>query len=153
MVDSRFIYVIYIRTTPEILWQALTEPEFTRRFWCETHQESEWKPGASWCVMTPDGRVGDSGEIVEIDPPRRLVLTWRNELFPDVRAEGYSRVTYELENQGEAVKLTLIHEMDKPRSKLIESTSGGWPAILSSLKSLLETGESLDAIRRWPEGI
>jgi uncharacterized protein YndB with AHSA1/START domain len=103
--------------------------------------------------MTPDGRVGDSGEIVEIDPPRRLVLNWRNELFPDVRAEGYSRLTYELESQGESVKLTLIHEMEKPGSKLIESTSGGWPAILSSLKSLLETGESLEATRRWPEGI
>jgi uncharacterized protein YndB with AHSA1/START domain len=103
--------------------------------------------------MTPDGRVGDSGEIVEIDPPRRLVLTWRNELFPEVRAEGYSRLTYELESQGESVKLTLIHEMEKPGSKLIESTSAGWPVILSSLKSLLETGESLEATRKWPEGI
>jgi uncharacterized protein YndB with AHSA1/START domain len=153
MADSRFIYVIYIRTTPEKLWQALIEPEFTRRVWCETYQESAWKPGAPWRVMTPDGRVGDSGEIVEIDPPRRLVLTWRNELFPEVRAEGYSRLTYELESQGESVKLTLIHEMEKPGSKLIESTSAGWPVILSSLKSLLETGESLEATRRWPEGM
>ncbi len=153
MAESRFTYVIYIRTTPETLWRALIEPEFTRRYWCETYQESEWKPGAAWRVMTPDGRIGDSGEIVEMDPPWRLVLTWRNELFPEVRAEGYSCLTYELESQGEAVKLTLVHEMEIQDSKLIESTSGGWPAILSSLKSLLETGESLEATRCWPKGI
>lgn len=153
MAKSRFVYVTYIRTTPPKLWQALIDPEFTRRYWCETHQESEWKPGASWRVMTPDGRVGDSGEIVEIEPQRRLVLTWRNELFPDVRAEGYSRLTYELEQVGESVKLTLIHEIDKLDSKLIEAVSSGWPHILASLKSLLETGESLVETRRWPQGI
>jgi uncharacterized protein YndB with AHSA1/START domain len=103
--------------------------------------------------MAPDGRVGDSGEILEIDPHRRLVLSWRNELFPEVRAEGYSRLTYELEKKGEAVKLTVIHEIERDDSKLIEATSGGWPAILSSLKSLLETGEPLEETRRWPEGI
>jgi uncharacterized protein YndB with AHSA1/START domain len=153
MADSRFVYVTYIRTTPEKLWQALIEPEFTRRYWCETWQECEWKPGASWRVMTPDGRVADNGEILEIEPHRRLVLTWRNELFPEVRAEGYSRLTYELEEKGEAVKLTLIHEMDQADSKLIGSTSTGWPVILSSLKSLLETGEPLEETRRWPKGI
>jgi uncharacterized protein YndB with AHSA1/START domain len=153
MADSRFVYVTYIRTTPEKLWQALIDPEFTRRYWCETWQDCEWKPGSSWRLMAPDGRLGDSGEILEIEPERRLVLSWRNELFPEARAEGYSRLTYELERQGEAVKLTLIHEIDKPDSKLIESTSGGWPMILASLKSLLETGESLEATRRWPEGI
>jgi uncharacterized protein YndB with AHSA1/START domain len=153
MADSRFVYVTYIRTTPEKLWRALIEPEFTRRYWCETWQESEWKPGASWRVMAPDGRVADAGEILEIEPQRRLVLSWRNELFPEVRAEGHSRLTYELEEKGEAVKLTLIHEMDKPDSKLIEGTSGGWPVILASLKSLLETGEPLEESRRWPEGI
>jgi uncharacterized protein YndB with AHSA1/START domain len=145
--------VTYIRTTPEKLWQALLDPEFTRQYWCETYQESEWKPGASWRIMAPDGRVGDSGEILEFDPHRKLVLTWRNELFPDVRAEGHSRLTYELEKVGESVKLTLIHEIDKPDSKLIESLSGGWPHILASLKSLLETGESLEETRHWPKGI
>ena len=73
--------------------------------------------------------------------------------FPRLKAEGYSRLTYELEPKGEAVKLTLIHEMDKPDSKLIGDTSTGWPAILSSLKSLLETGEPLEETRRWPKGI
>jgi uncharacterized protein YndB with AHSA1/START domain len=153
MNDSRFVYVTYIRTTPEKLWNALIDPQFTRQYWCETWQDCEWKPGASWRVMAPDGRVGDSGEILEIEPHRRLVLTWRNELFAEVRAEGYSRLTYELEPKGEAVKLTLIHEIDKPDSKLIESTSTGWPMILASLKSFLETGEPLEETRRWPEGI
>ena len=152
MAESRFVYVTYIRTTPEKLWQALLDPEFTRRYWCETHQESEWKPGASWQLMTPDGRVADGGEIIEIEPYRRLVLSWRNELFAEMRAEGHSRLTYELEQHGESVKLTLIHEMDKPQSQLIKAISSGWPPILSSLKSLLETGESLEVTRRWPEG-
>ena len=153
MASSRFVYVTYIRTTPEKLWQALIDPEFTRRYWCETRQESEWKPGAPWRSMIPDGRIGDSGEILEIERPRRLVLTWRNEFKPELRAEGYSRLTYELEKQGESVKLTIIHEIDKPDSKLIEAVSGGWPLILASLKSLLETGEPLEETRRWPEGI
>ena len=153
MPSSRFVYVTYIRTTPEKLWRALIEPEFTRQYWAETWQESEWKPGASWRLMIPDGRVGDSGEILEIEPQRRLVLSWRNEFKPDLRAEGYSRLTLELEKQGASVKLTVIHEMEKPGSKLIEATSGGWPLILASLKSLLETGESLEETRRWPEGL
>jgi uncharacterized protein YndB with AHSA1/START domain len=152
MASSRFVYVTYIRTTPEKLWQALLDPEFTRQYWSETRHESEWKPGAAWRLMIPDGRVGDSGEILEIEPQRRLVLTWRNEFKPELRAEGYSSMTYELEQQGDVVKLTLIHEMDKPDSKLIEAVSGGWPAILASLKSLLETGESLEFTRRWPKG-
>jgi uncharacterized protein YndB with AHSA1/START domain len=152
MASSRFVYVTYIRTTPEKLWRALLEPEFTRKYWAATWQESEWKRGASWRIMIPDGRVGDSGEVLEIDPPRRLVLSWRNEFMPELRAEGYSRLTYELEPVGESVKLTLIHEIDKPDSKLIEAVSSGWPHILASLKSLLETGASLVETRRWPEG-
>jgi uncharacterized protein YndB with AHSA1/START domain len=153
MADSRFVYVTYIRTTQAKLWQALIDPEFTRRFWCATWQESVWKPGAAWRIMVPDGRVADSGEILEIDPPRRLVLSWRHEIIPEAHAEGYSRLTYELEQQGEAVKLTVIHEIDKPESKLIEMVSGGWPIILASLKSLLETGDSLEATRHWPKGM
>jgi uncharacterized protein YndB with AHSA1/START domain len=152
MADSRFVYVTYIRTTLKKLWQALIDPEFTRRYWCDTRQESEWKPGASWRNMIPDGRVADSGEILEIEPERRLVLTWRNEFRPELRAEGHSRLTYELEQQGDSVKLTVIHEMAKPDSKLIQGVSGGWPLILASLKSLLETGEPLEATRHWPKG-
>jgi uncharacterized protein YndB with AHSA1/START domain len=152
MESSKFVYITYIRTTPEKLWRALTEPEFTRRYWMGTWQESEWKPGASWRIVFPGGRVADTGEILEIQPQRRLVLSWRHELDPKLRAEGYSRLTCELEKQGEAVKLAVIHQMEKSGSKFIEAISDGWPPILSSLKSLLETGESLEATRQLPDG-
>jgi uncharacterized protein YndB with AHSA1/START domain len=96
-------------------------------------------------MVFPDGRITDSGEIVEIDRPKRLVLKWRNEFKPELKSEGYSQCTIELELElepiGEAVKLTITHEIDRPDSKLIEAVSGGWPRILSNLKSLLETGE------------
>ncbi len=153
MAKSRFVYVTYIRTTPAKLWHALLDPEFTRQYWSETWQECEWKPGASWRLMIPDGRVGDTGEVLEIEPQRRLVLSWRNEFKPEFREEGYSRMTYELEQQGDSVKLTVIHEIDKPDSKMIEGVSNGWPAILASLKSLVETGESLEFTRHWPKGM
>lgn len=153
MNKSQFVYVTWIRTTPEKLWQALIDPAFTRRYWVETWQESEWKPGSSWKLMIPDGRVLNSGEIIEIDPPRKLVLIWRTEFIPEMKAEGDSRLTYELEQQGEAVKLTLIHEMEKPGSKMITAVSNGWPMVMASLKSLLETGESLEASRTWPKNM
>jgi len=153
MAKSQFVYVTFIRTTPDKLWRALMEPEFTRQYWCNTTQESEWKPGASWRIVTPDGRTADSGEIVTVEPLLRMVLTWRHELDAGLRAEGYSRLSYELDQQAEAVKITVTHEMDKSESKFIKAISTGWPPILSSLKSLLETGESLQATRRWPEGM
>lgn len=150
---SSFVYVTYIRATPEKVWQALTEPEFTRQFWAGTSQECEWKVGASWRIMIPDGRVADQGEVLELAPHRRLVLSWRNEFKPELRQEGYSRLTWLLEPEGDMVRLTVRHEIDRPQSRLIEAVSGGWPLILASLKSLLETGESLAATRNWPEGV
>ena len=96
--------------------------------------------GSSWRLVFPDGRVADTGEIAEIDPPRRLVLKWRNEFRPELKSEGYSRCTVELEPLPGAVKLTITHVMDRAESKFIEAVSGGWPRILSNLKSLLETG-------------
>src|SRR5579862_7971845 len=123
MNNSKFVYVTYIRTTAEKLWSALTEPEFTKQYWVETWQESGWKKGSSWSMMIPDGRVGDSGEVLEIDHPRKLVVSWENQFMPELKAEGYSRLTYELEQQGDMVKLTIVHEMDKPESKLIAQVS------------------------------
>lgn len=150
MAESKFVYVIYIRTTPEKLWDALTKPEFTRQYWVSCWQDSAWERGASWKLMRPDGEVADGGEVVEIERPRRLVLKWRNEFRPELRAEGYSRCTMELEPAGDMVKLTVTHEMDRPGSKFIDAVSNGWPVILSSLKSLLETGDSLEATKHWP---
>jgi uncharacterized protein YndB with AHSA1/START domain len=138
---STFVYVTYIRTTPERLWSALTSPDFMKRYWFGAYCDSDWKVGSSWKLVFPDGRVADAGETVEIDPPRRLVLKWRNEFRPELKAEGYSRCTVELEPIDGAVKLTITHVMDRAESKFIEAVSGGWPRILSNLKSLLETGE------------
>ena len=149
--SSRFVYVTYVRTTPEKLWQALFDPEFTRRYFYETWQECEWKQGASWRMMHPDGRALNTGKVLEIEPHRRLVLSWRHERPPELHEEGFSRCTFELEEKGSSVKLTIIHELDKPQSKLIQSVSNGWPLFLASLKSMLETGESLEATRRWRE--
>ena len=153
MSGSRFVYVTYIRTTPEKLWQALLEPEFTRQYWLGTWQDCDWQPGSDWKLMIPDGRLADSGKVLEIEPERKLALSWHKEFEPEMRAEGFSRLTYELEQQGESVKLTVIHEIDKPHSKLIDGVSNGWPHVLSSLKSLLETGESLVETRTWPKGM
>ena len=150
---SRFVYVIYIRTTTDRLWQALLDPTFTRQYWVDTWQDCTWTKGASWKLMLPDGRVGDAGTILEIDPPRRLVISWRNEFIPEMKAEGYSTATYLLEPTPTAVKLTVIHEINILNSKLIASVSSGWPMLLSSLKTLLETGESIEETRRWPEGM
>jgi uncharacterized protein YndB with AHSA1/START domain len=152
MAESRFVYVTYIRTTPEKLWQALLDPEFTRRYFVETWQDCAWEAGASWRMMVPDGRVTDSGQVLEIEPHRRLALSWRNEFKPELHEEGHSRCTFELEKVGSSVKLTIVHEMDRPDSKLVQAVSNGWPHILSSLKSLLETGEPLEETRHWPKG-
>jgi uncharacterized protein YndB with AHSA1/START domain len=103
--------------------------------------------------MIPDGRVGDSGEVLELDPPRRFVVSWRNEFLPAVRAEGYSRASFDLEPAGDAVKLTVTHQFETADSELFKGVSGGWPTILASLKSLLETGESLEATRHWPKAM
>jgi uncharacterized protein YndB with AHSA1/START domain len=149
--SEKFVYVTYIRTTPEKVWDALINPEFTRAYWCETWQDSDWKPGSPWRVMIPDGRVADSGEVLEVDRPRRLVLSWRNE-FTEMKAEGYSRATFELEPVGSSVKLTVTHEMDRDGSKFIAAVSQGWPHILSSLKTMLETGKPLEETTRWPAG-
>ena len=139
--ETRYVYVTFIRTTPQTLWTALTAEEFTRQYWFGMHQESEWVAGSPWRLVFSDGRIADAGEILESDPPKRLVIKWRNEFRPELTTEGYSRCTMELEPVDDAVKLTITHVMGQPESKLIEAVSGGWPRILSNLKSLLETGQ------------
>jgi uncharacterized protein YndB with AHSA1/START domain len=141
MAKSTFVYVTYIRTTPEKLWQALTDPAFVKQYWYGVQVQCAWKVGSPWSLSFEDGRVADSGEILEVEPQKRLVIRWRNEFRPELTAEGYSRCTMELEPVGETVKLTITHAADCDPSQLIEAVSGGWPRILSNLKSLLETGE------------
>jgi uncharacterized protein YndB with AHSA1/START domain len=141
MARSTFVYVTYIRTTPEKLWSALTtDAEFMKQYWFGVHCQSQWRPGSSWQMVYSDGTISDSGEILEAQPPRRLVIRWQHQNKPELKAEGDSRCTLELEPTGSAVKLSIVHTIEREPSKFIEAVSGGWPKIISNLKSLLETG-------------
>jgi uncharacterized protein YndB with AHSA1/START domain len=143
MARSTFVYVSYIRTTPEKLWSALTDAEFMKQYWFGTHCESRWTPGSPWKMLYPDGTITDAGEIVESEPPRRLVIRWQHQNKPELKAEGESLCTMELEPSGTAVKLSITHTIEREPSKLIAAVSGGWPKIISNLKSLLETGSAV----------
>jgi uncharacterized protein YndB with AHSA1/START domain len=149
---TSFVYVTYIRTTPEKLWTALTTREFMEKYWFGMNIETDWKVGSPWKLVFPDGRLADTGEVVEIAKPKRLVLKWRNQFRPELHEEGYARCVIEIEPAGEVVKLTITHEIDRPGSKLIGAVSIGWPKILASLKTLLETGTALPAIGELPRG-
>jgi uncharacterized protein YndB with AHSA1/START domain len=135
------VYVTYIRSTPEKLWSALTDDvEFMQQYWFGTRCESRWTPGAPWKMVQSDGSVSDSGEIVEAEPPRRLVIRWQHQGKPELKAEGVSLCTIELEPVEAVVKLSITHTIERDPSAFIVAVSGGWPKILSNLKSLLETG-------------
>jgi uncharacterized protein YndB with AHSA1/START domain len=141
--SSKFVYVTYIRTTPQKLWDALTKPEFQKQYWFGMPQESDWKKGSSWAMKFEDGRTADAGEVLEVDPPRRIVLKWRNEFRPELTEEGFSRCEYALEQDGDVMKLTITHSIEKDQAKFIDAVSGGWPRIMASLKSFLESGTPL----------
>jgi uncharacterized protein YndB with AHSA1/START domain len=142
--ESKFVYVTYIRTTADRLWSALTSSEFGRKYWLGARPEAEWKKGGAWRLVFPDGRLADSGEIVEFEPAKRLAIRWRNEWLPEAKEEGWSLCTMAIEPAaGETVKLTVTHSIERENSKLINAVSGGWPQILSNLKSLIETGSAI----------
>jgi uncharacterized protein YndB with AHSA1/START domain/DNA-binding transcriptional ArsR family regulator len=153
---SQFVYTTYIKTTPEQLWQALTDPDFTRRYWGATFV-SDWRAGSPMTWEYGGVTIADPAQVVlESEPYRRLAYTWQtvtpefaasvgfsDEYLAAVAAERRSKVSFEIEPHGQAVKLTVIHDDFDPGSKVLESISGGWPMILASLKTLLETGEAL----------
>lgn len=152
MNKPKFVYVAHIKTTPEKLWGAITTTAFIKQYWFGRTNESEWKEGAVIESRSPEGELEWHGKILQSDPPRLLSFTF------EVVGEGEppSRVTFEIEPlgrnthpQGQAVRLTVIHEEFPPDSKIFPGISEGWPAILSSLKSLLETGRSLELT--WKE--
>jgi len=144
MARSTFVYVTYIRTTPEKLWSALTDDvEFMKQYWFGVHCESQWTAGSLWKMVHPDGRILDAGEIVEAVPHKRLVIRWQHQDKPELKAEGESLCTMELEPSGSAVKLSITHTIERELSKLIEAVAGGWPRVISNLKSLLETGSAV----------
>jgi uncharacterized protein YndB with AHSA1/START domain len=143
MARSIFVYVTYIRTTPEKLWSALTDEEYMKQYWFGVHCESQWTAGSSWKMVSGNGQITDAGEIVEAERPRRLVIRWQHHSKPELEAEGESLCTMELEPIGAAVKLSITHTIDREPSKFIAAVSVGWPKIISNLKSLLETGSAV----------
>jgi uncharacterized protein YndB with AHSA1/START domain len=146
MSKPEFVYVTYIETTPEKLWHALTDANFSARYWFGTRLKSDWKVGSSFAMVRQDGTTSDAGKVLEYDPPRRLSYTFVN-LSEEYRNERPARATFVLEAHGRLVKLTLTHEGFDEGSKMLPAISKGWPAILSGLKSLLETGRPLEIPR------
>jgi uncharacterized protein YndB with AHSA1/START domain len=142
MSKPEFVYVTYIETTPERLWEALTSSEFTRRYWFNTEVRSDWKVGSPWALVM-DGKTTDVGEILEAERPRRLSYTFKHVSDEELKQEPASKVVFTLEPHGKVVKLTLTHEGFVEGGKMLDGISKGWPAILASLKSLLESGAAL----------
>ncbi|WP_167479938.1 ArsR/SmtB family transcription factor [Nocardia arthritidis] len=156
MAETEFVYTTYIKTTPEKLWQALTEPAFTKRYW-GVAADTDWRPGSEMVWHQGDWSSKDPEQVVlEADPYRRLSYTWHTfdpafaetfdfseEQLAKWAAEPRSKVTFELEPLGEIVKLTVVHDGFGPGSGVLAGISEGWPAILANLKTLLETGETL----------
>ncbi|HEV3191722.1 MAG TPA: SRPBCC family protein [Polyangiaceae bacterium] len=149
MSKPSFVYVTYIATTAEKVWQALTDTDVTRRYWggvtksATWENASDWKPGSRWQQQRPGEAktVGIVGKVLESTPPRRLVLTWARPEDAD-KSEKTSRVTFDIEPQGDRfVKLTVLHEDLDP--EMHRGIAGGWPQVLSNLKTLLESGHAL----------
>ena len=159
-----FVYTAYIRTTPERLWRALTDPAFTQRYWWRTSFQTDWNPGSTMRWETRGVTIDDPEQVVlEADPPRRLAYTWQSvtpelaeklELTEEDReriaAEPRSKVTFEIEPLGELVKLTVVHDGFEPGSLLARLVAEGWPRVLAGIKTLLETGEALPEIPEMP---
>jgi uncharacterized protein YndB with AHSA1/START domain len=151
MGKPEFVYITYIATTPEKLWAALTSGDFTRRYWYDRRIESEWKVGAP--VRFYDGgsnTVTDSGKVLEYEPPTRLAYSFRPEMSAEFAALGFSRVTFTLEAFEGVVKLMLVHD-ELPDEETATGFREGWSPILSSLKSLLETGKPLPQLKSFEE--
>ena len=138
------VYTIYIASTPEAVWQALTSAEFSRKYFFGNAVEVDLKVGGAYVVRPPDGSVHISGEVVECDPPRKLTVTFNVNWPALIEKLGPTLVSYEMEPTGDAVRLTMTESHDRPISDdILSGGRQGWPAILSSLKSLLETGAPL----------
>src|SRR5258708_5263131 len=136
------VYTTFIRTTPKKLWAAITKPEFTRQYWAGLANVSDWKEGSPWQHVTKGDKpeVWVTGKVVECTPSKRLVLSWAD---PDALADK-SRVTFEIEATGDLVCLTVTDDKFKTGSSMAGKVSGGWPRVLSSMKSFLETGKGLN---------
>ena len=140
MQKPTLVYSTYLCTTPKKLWAAITRPEFTRQYWGGFSNVSDWKKGSGWQHLNPDQEVWLTGKVLECQAPKRLVLSWAD---PD-RLGDVSRVTFELEAIADLVHLKVTHDKLKAGSKMFRGVSWGWPRVLSSMKSFLETGKGLN---------
>lgn len=146
MSKPEFVYVIYIQSTPEKIWNALQDPEMTKEFWGRYRNRSDWKIGSEWRHENYDdaAEIAVIGTVVESNPPRRLVLTWARP--NDTGRDAVSRVSFEIEEVMGSARLTVTH--NELGDEMLRAISNGWPPILSSLKTLLETGASMPMTRR-----
>ena len=141
MSKPEFVYVTYIETTPEKLWNALTDSEFHERYWFGHRAVSDWKLGSLY-QFTKQGKPSVEGTVLISEPPKKLAYTW-DPCSADAKRERTSRVTFDIEPHGTVVKLTVTHDDLDEGGKTLRDISGGWPMVIASLKSLLETGRPL----------
>lgn len=141
---TSFVYVTYIQSTPDKVFQAITRPDLARRYWGHENV-SDWQPGSRWeHIRANDERTVELvGKVVEATPPKRLVITWTN-ASQEADPDSYSRVTFDIEEYEEMVRLTVAHDELLAGGGMVKGISKGWPLVLSSLKSFLETGRALD---------
>ena len=138
-----YVYATIIGAAPDKVWTALTTAEFTQRYFHGTAVESDWQTGSAVIYRMPDGNPAVEGEVLESDPPKRLVITWRPLYDPDMAAEPASRVSFEIEALGAVCQLRITHDRFAEGSLVYEQVSQGWSSIICSLKTLLETGHPL----------
>jgi len=142
MTKTEYVYVTYISATPQRIWDAIVKPEFARQYWGHGNV-SDWRPGSPWQHEDADsGNVKIVGKVVEVDAPTRLVITWADPKHENDPSE-YSRVTFELEPIDSMTRLTVTHDQLVPGSPMDQGIRFGWPRVLSSLKTYLETGKPL----------
>jgi len=148
-VTTNFVYVTYIISTPEKVFEAITKPDIARRYWAHENI-SDWRPGSKWEHADAAGNVKIAGKVIDCTPPKRLVITWANpSAFSD--PAKHSRVSFDVAPFDGMVRLTVTHDELEPGSKMAADISGGWPRVLSSLKSFLETGQALDVFAKPSE--
>jgi uncharacterized protein YndB with AHSA1/START domain len=141
MSKPEFVYVTYIETTAEKLWHALTDGDFTENYWFGQRVASDWKVGSPYTFVR-QGKPSVAGKVLISDPPKRLAYTW-DPCSADAGREQISRVTFDIEPRGAALKLTVTHDNLDEGGKTLRDISGGWPMVIASLKSLLEAGHAL----------
>jgi uncharacterized protein YndB with AHSA1/START domain len=143
MNKPEFVYTTYIETSVEKLWQALTDGDFTERYWFGHRVASAWEIGSPY-KFAKQGKNSIEGKVLVSEPPKRLAYSW-DSCSPEEQRERTSRVTFDLEPRGKVVKLTVTHDELDERGVTLRNISGGWPMVIASLKSLLETGHPLPA--------